>query len=1011
LRALLAHNRARPLDDVVVIVPSARYKSLLEERLLKLVEAQLDEESAGEYAGIFGVKIMPFYRVCQLVLHESAIEYSILPDNLRAVLLSRVLVSMKARGELSVLSAISGFKGTASSVLNLIDEFQRAALTPEAVLLKLGETAAEESKIIELARIYEAYWRELKRVGYVDQHMLAFSARKALFDSNCQLSLDWVIADGFDRFNRLQLQVLSGLSRHAGRTTITFDFVDQSRSYYEGYRQDYTWKDVSYQQLLTQLEPALMHVDPPERTKKTAVVSTLDRYFEMDEIARRCKRLIAEDRARTGDLLVVARDLKSYRAIIETAFDDAGLPYFIDDSVSIAELPVVQFCKALFNLAAGEFSRAEVLSCLRSKYCNLAALNLSASDVDLIDQLSLKNSIVGGAERWCAMSVPAERQAVKEGLKRLVDFVSPAHEMKTYTEFSVWTEDLLDSLLALPATDEGVTTAGDSDASQGFAGIRQAIRGAVEEEKVLGPQLASYEIFLQRLMSAIDESNFRRRPRHKWPITICGADFAPNRCFDHVFIAGLLEGEFPRRSGSSGFASPDELAKWAGFGVEMHNPRHHPGFELALYRTLEDRARKEAHLSFPRYEMSGGDELVPSFFVTGGESKVEKSIPFLPPFSSSVNPVSVRDALACWLWAAPDFDASWQWGGHDRVSAVREEIESPLSVACARAEGPRQSVFNGYLAELVNAGALAVQAPAVWSASKLNSYGQCPFKFWVSNLLGWERQDEPQSGLDARLLGQTYHKALELFFATVVARQLKVREVESPVRDELFEDALRGAIRWLEAQPEFSPGPFWTLDQLELKYRLQRFLNEEIGRLNTDAEPLEPAKFEVGFGIGGDNSYPPLPIEFAGKTVLIRGVVDRIDLVGEGSGQRARVVDYKSGSTSISSKDALNGRNLQIPIYALAVERVILPGSRVVKGSYLSVGSGRPVGQLDFEKDEGLQLLRVVEAKVQSIVAGVEAGDFTVRPSAGKVCKQCSHEKVCRIGELTTGEMESDRLD
>lgn len=1014
LRALLAHNQARPFDEVVVIVPSARYQKLLEERLLALVEEQLEGGSAGQPAGIFGVRVLPFYRVCQMVLQESGIPFAVLPGNLRAVLVSRVLSSMRTRGKLSVLAAISGFKGTSSSVLNLIDEFQRAALTPSDVLLKLGETAAEESKMIELARIYDAYWQELERVGYFDQHMLAFASRAALFDREReQLKLDWVVADGFDRFNRLQLQVLSGLARHAGRTTITFDFVDQSRPYWDSYRQDYTWKEVSYQQLLMQLEPTLLHIDPPLRKKETAVTSTLDRYFEMDEIARQCKSLIVGGQAGTGDLLVVARDLKNYQAIIESSFDDVGLPYFIDDTVSIAELPVVQYFKLLLRLSAGDFSRAEVMSVLRSKYCNLAALNLADSDVDLIDQLSLAGSLVGGAERWCAMAVPAERQSVKEGLKQLIDLLTPPQEMRTYTDFCVWIEDLVERLLLLPErnSEEEDLPAEDLDALQGFAGIRAAIRGAVEEEKVLGPQLASFQSFSLRLEAAIDESNFRRRPRHKWPVTICGADFAPNRCFQYVFIAGLLEGEFPRRSGSSGFASPDELAKWASFGVDMHNPRHHPGFELALYRTLEDRALKKTYLSFPRYEMKGGDELVPSFFVTGGESKVEKSIPFLPPFSHSVVPVSARDAVAGWLWSSHDWAGTSLRSDNSLISALREEIESPLSVARARAEGKREIVFNGYLADFVSSGALGVSVPSVWSASKLNNYGQCPFKYWVSNSLGWDRLDEPQSGLDARLLGQTYHKALELFFAGLTMRQLKVRDVESIQKDQVFDEALRGAIGWLEAQPEFSAGPFWTLDQLEIKYRLKRFLDDEFKRLLADSEPLEPSKFEVAFGISGNNSYPALAIESDGMSVRVRGVIDRIDLSDQSGALRARVIDYKSGSTGISVKDSLSGRNLQIPIYALAVERVILPGSRVVKGSYLSVGSGRAVGQLDFEKEEGSQLLSAVEAKVQSIVAGVRSGDFTVRPSAGKVCKQCSHEKICRIGELVPEETESDRSD
>jgi ATP-dependent helicase/DNAse subunit B len=151
-----------------------------------------------------------------------------------------------------------------------------------------------------------------------------------------------------------------------------------------------------------------------------------------------------------------------------------------------------------------------------------------------------------------------------------------------------------------------------------------------------------------------------------------------------------------------------------------------------------------------------------------------------------------------------------------------------------------------------------------------------------------------------------------------------------------------------------------------------------------------------------------------------------------------RVIDYKAGSTPITRDDAFRGRNIQLPLYALAVERSIMPGSKVVSGQYLSVSSGEPSGRLSFEPEvpagssspggetagslgarasrplrealEQLDLKKVAEEHVRNFVHGIESGDYSVRPNGKSVCKSCIHRPICRVGELaeTLGEGASE---
>lgn len=48
-----------------------------------------------------------------------------------------------------------------------------------------------------------------------------------------------------------------------------------------------------------------------------------------------------------------------------------------------------------------------------------------------------------------------------------------------------------------------------------------------------------------------------------------------------------------------------------------------------------------------------------------------------------------------------------------------------------------------------------------WSASRLESYGTCPFEFFVAHVLGLESRQDAEEGFDERIFGSMLHKILE----------------------------------------------------------------------------------------------------------------------------------------------------------------------------------------------------------------------------------------------------------
>src|SRR5262249_35569053 len=161
---------------------------------------------------------------------------------------------------------------------------------------------------------------------------------------------------------------------------------------YDAGDQDYAWKKNSYDVLREGIKHA--EVQSFSATPKQIAwnqFSTLDRFSEMQEIARRCKQLIVEEGCAPDDIVVVARNIEPYHPAVDTAFKEAGIPYFLDHEIPLLSLPVAQFVKKLFGLYANDFVRADAMFVLRSWYFRLDQIGLSKDKLDAIDIASLNS--------------------------------------------------------------------------------------------------------------------------------------------------------------------------------------------------------------------------------------------------------------------------------------------------------------------------------------------------------------------------------------------------------------------------------------------------------------------------------------------------------------------------------------------------------------------------------------------------------------------------------------------
>lgn len=248
------------------------------------------------------------------------------------------------------------------------------------------------------------------------------------------------------------------------------------------------------------------------------------------------------------------------------------------------------------------------------------------------------------------------------------------------------------------------------------------------------------------------------------------------------------------------------------------------------------------------------------------------------------------------------------------------------------------------------------------SASAIESYLPCPFKFLANRMLRLrERPLEPRDRLDVRLQGTILHNALAAWaHAPLLGMDLLEQAFETEcAKARVPTTYRREAVR------------------LELRRNFADFLDAPEATLTAPAVRVEQA------------------FEFAlNPTLTIRGRIDRIDL---DAADRALVIDYKySAANQIKNKmnESAEGSNVQGGLYLLAAERAL----RLKTRGMFFCGLKKGVTWEGWDQPADLSdLKRTAEVKALEVHEAALGGHLAVLPTDPKKCSWCDYRDICRV--------------
>jgi putative RecB family exonuclease len=221
----------------------------------------------------------------------------------------------------------------------------------------------------------------------------------------------------------------------------------------------------------------------------------------------------------------------------------------------------------------------------------------------------------------------------------------------------------------------------------------------------------------------------------------------------------------------------------------------------------------------------------------------------------------------------------------------------------------------------------------------------------------------PEVASPQAVKGTLVHRALQLLFS----------EREPGHRDRLEAES---ALLWAWDEMRVTA----EVTQLDLSEREQAaFLRDASALLDRYFELEDP------------NAVTPIGLELDLKVdvdgMVLRGIIDRLDLLGDGS---LAVVDYKTGRAPRAEHS--RSRLGSVQLYAFLCEQVVGRRPSVVRLVYLR-------DRVVVSADATEQSLRSVHQRAKAVWAAIERAcersDFPPSPSA--LCKWCSFQAYCPV--------------
>jgi len=966
--------------------------------------------------------------------------------------------------------------GTINKIIDTIVGLKEDGIYPARLRDEIEKVEKDEDrmKLSDLVKIYEQYETLLMSNGFIDVPGIFKELNYILNSENVNsvfrgafYNVDSIFIEGFSMFRLPEIEFIKILTKvHDLSIIIMFDYFEKNDNLFGHLTDCYTkFIDAGFKRYeirpRTENDRFARHINKYlfnyigstldvkyDAKKSVTLIEARDRIDEVRTIARVIKKIVSErPDIDLSKICVATYRPEKYTNLFREIFAVYGIPANITDRFYLERSPLVSSIISLLEIPINDYRISEIIKVLMSPYFNFSAIVGRQLKSENIYSVSKELKIKSGREFWCERvkkrieiiksriettndrdeyeQLLREKKLFEDALADYTDLmekvVDEFNALMTPSEFKDKLHRVLaelkvhEQILKVPrrvATHDEIER--DARAYQKFMEVVDELL-EVFEFNMRKRERYSLNYYVDLIKKALPRVRYNIRQKYGYGIYVTTLEETRGLNFDVMIIAGLVDTEFP---------SVYEPEVFLSEGLRKTKKMHRFDERYLFYQGVVN-FKSHLYLTYPKTDAE--NELVRSRFI----DSLEQVIDFEKVDSSAFKDgIFSSDELYERYGRFLKFN-SGELNTFDFVSEKFKRLVenygdklkyifdiSKINLNRSELHSEDYLEYEGIIRPVYDEEKkkLGEQEDKIFSISQIETYGKCPYRYFVERVLALEGFEEIEEFLTPIERGILYHEVLYEFYTRWRETGKSISE-DKESATELIKKIAREKAKEFEINH-----PLWRVELKELEQSMVEFISKE-AEMNLKLS-FKPAYFEVAFGprVGirrsSDKELSTIePVQLGG--VKIQGKIDRVDV----SGEEFIIYDYKTGKVNVKEEEIEKGIHLQIPLYIRIAEEIFKKQGKEMKGvgGYNYVvrrGINRKAviacekirvdkREKNYFREEEFNL-RIDNAvsKVSEFSGKIKGGKFNLTEHddmLGSICGNCAYIEICRINEVKFG--------
>lgn len=886
--------------------------------------------------GIMKVQVISFTRLEYKVLEEvGGIKEKEINDYGKIMLLREIFETNKVN--LKVFGRAYLKEGFIKNFNTLIKEFKDSSIDVDFLnnfYQKNFENYGFSRKIEDIKLVYKELENKLENT-YLDNEDKKQLFAERIKDSDF-IKNSIIYVDEFSKYSGLQIRIIRELLKTSKNMYITFPLESQE----EIDREEFEMPFNTYNQINnnlkelevdtknfllnrnTDLKEDIQHLEEnffnyfPKKYNKDLenieVYYGQNPYEEVEMTADKIIEIAKENNFQYKDLGILVSNNELYIPIIEKVFKEYEIPFFADYKKNLSDNSFIVFLLAYLDCIIYNYRLEDVFRILKLGYCDI-----EYKDIESLENYGIKWGIEGS--KWFEDFIYKDKKDDLEyinSVRKKAVAVLPNNKLlrkKTSIEKFI---NLLCSEIDKMNINHKIEEETEGLRKNNYleeAYINNQVWNSVMElldqmNTIIGDRDINAKEFKKILESGLSEFEVGIIPTKFDSITVGSIERTKLNTKKALFVLGMNDGSIPKVYDDNGILIDEEKDLLKKEGVELKSSDYLSKNEKFDFYNILSRGEEKLFFS---YSLGGydGSSLIRSTYIDkikdifpniNIQSTItlneEKNYPkrMKPALNKTVKRISDKEDIKK---IDKIYLKSLKWF----LTKDELEFEDFLKRGMLYTNN-KDKIDNSYIEKLYS-------DPLTLTPYSLETFAQCPFKFFVEYGLNPEERREYK--VDKRDIGKIYHNSLEKFTINIAEKNEDKIDMDEAL--EIMKKSIEDSFD--EEKDRNSPLDYTSRNKY-LKKKIDKVgIETAKGLVNQlNKSEFRPKYHEVSFS---ENSLmKPIKKELKnGRKIELTGRIDRIDICKINEKSYINVIDYKSRKEKIDLTNIVNGMQLQLFIY------------------------------------------------------------------------------------------------